>query len=480
MKATKRPNIVMIIMDECKWNVLGSYGNPDAYTPHIDRLAAQGMQFEHAYVTFPKCVPSRAALMTGRYPHVEGHRTLPGFEVRKDENNLVLELKRAGYTTGIFGKNHTMEGEFLSECFDEKGIRWGKGVPRDRREFETDDSLFRAFYRGDFSGTDEMADTLSTRDAIDFIERRSQEDQPFFLLLNYHFPHPPYADIEPYISIIRERNIKLPVRVDINSVPQIMQVYREVYDLEHLKDDDWRKVVEGYYSMVSYVDDQIEKMVQSIDNAQIAEDTVLILTSDHGDFAGEHVGVEKWDTVFYDCLVRVPLIIRWPGVVAAGRTDAMTENIDLAPTLLELCGLDAQDWMQGKSLYKLLMGETDSHKEEVFCEGGVEESALTRTVMLDSEDHKKRQPNYHWKQQLIVDYPWTIYRAKMIRTRHWKLVYRINGIKELYDLLEDPLELRDVAHLSENKEIVSELIERLLNWTVRTETDYPRIHKMYS
>src|SRR5690349_6643989 len=93
----KRPNIVMIIMDECKWTVLGSYGNTDAYTPHIDRLASRGMQFEHAYVTFPKCVPSRAALMTGRYPHVEGHRTLPGFEVRKGENNLVLELKKAGY-----------------------------------------------------------------------------------------------------------------------------------------------------------------------------------------------------------------------------------------------------------------------------------------------------------------------------------------------------------------------------------------------
>ncbi|MFS0726734.1 sulfatase-like hydrolase/transferase [Paenibacillus sp. 1P07SE] len=482
MKKRSRPHIVLITLDECKASALGCYGNRDAYTPMMDKLASQGTLFREAYCTFPKCVPSRAALMTGRYPHVEGHRTLPGFEVRRGENHLVQELKRAGYKTAMFGKNHTIEPEWMEEMFDEcRRARKGADVPWARRESEEDDDLFRAFYRGAFSDVHGMSDHHATQDALSFMERHRDSEDPFFLLVNYNAPHPPYTDIPPFIDLIRERKIALPRIEPLDEAPELLRAYREVYDLEHLSAAQWRQVVEAYYGLVAFVDDLVGQLVDGVEACGLAEDTVVVVTSDHGDFAGEHGCVEKWDTLFYDCMVKVPLIIRYPGHVRAGRTtEAMTDNVDVAPTLLELAGLEVPDWMQGRSLGDVLTGKTDTHKDAVFCEGGVEEAALSRTVGLDTEAHRQRHPNYHWKQELIVRHPWSIHRAKMIRTRDWKLVYRLSGVKELYNLREDPGEYCDVAALPEHREVIADLMERLLQWTIRTETDYPRIETMYS
>ncbi|MHA6481352.1 sulfatase-like hydrolase/transferase [Paenibacillus sp. strain BS8-2] len=476
-----RPNIVLITMDECKYNMLGCYGNEDAVTPHMDHLAKEGMRFQHSYCTFPKCVPSRAALMTGRYPHVEGHRTLPGFEVSRGENNLVQELKRLGYRTAMFGKNHTLQADYCNECFDECHTKQpGLDVPWERRLDEVDDGLFRAFYRGPFNVIDEMTDTIATRAGIAFLNKQTSSE-PFFLLMNYNAPHPPYTDIDPFIALIRDKKIKLPAREQLDAAPDLLRTYRQVYDLEGLSEADWRKVVEAYYGMVSYVDDQIGMLLQQLEDNGMRDQTIVILTSDHGDFAGEHGAVEKWDTMFYDCLIRVPLIIRYPGQLLSGQnTDAMVENIDIAPTILDLCGLEVPDWMQGRSLRGVLTGAETSHRDAVFCEGGVEEKALVRTAALDSEEHARRHPNYHWKQQLLVEHPWTLSRSKMIRTRKWKLVYRVNGMKELYDLEHDPEEWHDISGLEGSQPIIYALMEQLLHWAITTETDYPPIKKLNS
>ncbi|MFS0726656.1 sulfatase-like hydrolase/transferase [Paenibacillus sp. 1P07SE] len=474
------PNIVLITLDECKASALGCYGNEDALTPHMDQLAREGMLFEEAYCTFPKCVPSRAALMTGRYPHVEGHRTLPGFEVRAGENNLIRELKNAGYKTAMYGKNHTIEPSGLDELFDAyRPVRKGKDVPWGRGPAERDDDLFRAFYRGDFSEVEQMSDYYATLDAKAFIEENKQ--QPFFLLVNYNAPHPPYTDVSPYIERIRERGIRLPAVEPLEQAPAVLRAYREVYGLEHLSEAQWRKVVEAYYGLVSFVDGQVGELMAQLDASGLSENTIVVLTSDHGDFAGEHGCVEKWDTMFYDCLIKVPLMIRYPQKLQAGQVSgAMTDNVDVAPTLLELAGGEAPEWMQGRSLMDVLAGHANTHKDAVFCEGGVEEAALARTVGLETELHKQRHPNYHWKQELIVKHPWTICRSKMIRTKRWKLVYRVNGVTELYDLANDPMEGTDVSERPEYQAVRHQLMEQLLQWAIRTETDYPRIEQFYS
>lgn len=477
---TKPPNILLVTIDECKASALGCYGNVDAYTPTIDLLSSQGLTVQNSFTVSTKCVPARAALLTGRYPHTEGHRTLPGFEVRRGENNLVLELLKNKYRTAMFGKNHSFEDDVLSELFEKYHQPCpGIDVPQARREFENNDDLFRAFYRGEFGPIESMADTKATTAAIDFIKDQSSE--PFFLLLNYNAPHPPYSDISPYIDLIRERHIKLPVREKLYDTPELLKTYRSVYNLEMLLDDDWRRIVESYYSMITFIDEQLSYVLNAIDEVGVADNTIIILVSDHGDFAGEHGCVEKWDTLFYDCLIKTPLIIRYPPrIIPGSRIDCLVEIIDVAPTILELCGYKIPSWMHGKSLIPIIEGDNYNHKEAVFCEGGVEISALKKAVHYKSDYHKTRHPNYYWKQVLLIDYPWSLMRAKMVRTKEWKLIYRVNGVKELYDLINDPEEIYDVSNKSNNKLVIYELMETLLKWAIITETDYPEIESMYS
>ena len=478
----RRPNVLLITMDECKASALNCYGNGDAFTPNLDKLAQEGIRFNESYTTMPKCVPSRCAIITGRYPHVEGHRTLPGLEVRKEENNFITLLRNKGYKTAMFGKNHTVQPNELEYFFDEfTPGKEGLDVPWEKRAFEQDDDLFRAFYRGDFSNTTEMSDNFAMNRACDFINRQKEAEKPFFLMVNFNAPHPPYTDIKPFVDMVRERKIKLPKIEKLEEAPEILKAYREMYDLENLTEEQWRKVVEAYYGLTTYVDSCIGHIMTCLDSSGMKENTVVIVTSDHGDFAGEHGCVEKWDTIFYDCLIKVPLIIRCPSVTKAGTvSDSMIENVDIAPTIIKLCGFEVPSWIQGKEFTKVLLNPAKEHRDMVFCEGGVETSALEKSIHYDSDEHKMRHPNYYWKQKLMVDYPWTLYRAKMVRNKKWKLIYRVNGVKELYDIEKDPLEFHNVASKPKNKEIINSLMEELLKWTINTETNYPLIEKMYS
>jgi choline-sulfatase len=476
----KKKNVVLITMDECKASALGCYNTAYSVSEGIDTFAQDGVLFEQCFTVMPKCVPSRAAMLTGRYCHTDGHRTLPGFEVRSGEPNFIHTLKKNGYKTGMFGKNHTFESGAFEEnldvyCKDLKGI----DVPWQRGENETDDELFRAFYRGDFSCTESMRDTIATREAQKFFEEAG--GHPFFALINYNAPHPPYTDIQPFIAQVRAKNIPLPTIEEINQCPEILKETRMVYDLEGMTEEKWRKVVEGYYSLVAYVSDQISQLLAKLKELGLYEESLVIVTADHGDFAGEHGAVEKCDTLFYDCLTHIPLIIKLSGNEFSGqRRKTLCENIDLAPTILELLGLEISEHIHGSSLVPSLQDPAYIHTEQVFSEGGVEFHALQRSVHYNSSEHRKRHPNYIWKQILMVDYPSSMYRAKMIRTERWKLIYRVDNTIELFDLVNDPGEFCNVAKDPSNKEIINDLIFRLLNWCIQTETDYPRIEKMYS
>ncbi len=476
----QKTNVVLITMDECKASALGCYNGMIAANDGIQTLANDGILFENCFTVMPKCVPSRAAMLTGRYCHTDGHRTLPGFEVRKGEPNFIHTLKEHGYRTGMFGKNHTFEQDAFEEnldvyCKTLKGI----DVPWERREDETDDDLFRAFYRGDFSCTEQMRDTIATQEAKAFLEETMQ--QPFFALINYNSPHPPYTDISPFIEQVRAMHIPLPTIENLAQCPEVLAQTRMVYDLEAMSEEKWRRVVEGYYSLIAYVSDQISQIMDTLKQQGLYEQTLVIMTSDHGDFAGEHGAVEKCDTLFYDCLTHIPLIIKLPGNQLAGqRRETLCENIDIAPTILELLGLAVSEHMHGSSLVPSMHDATLIHKEEVFSEGGVELHALDRSVHYDSPDHQSRHPNYVWKQVLMVDYPSSMYRAKMIRTKQWKLIYRVDGRIELFDLVNDPDEFSDVSKSPKHKALINDMLIRLLTWCINTETDYPRIERMYS
>lgn len=156
----------MITLDEANVPALHLYVAIANTTPRLDALARDGVVFDRAFCTFPKCTPSRAALLSGRYPHTGGHRTTPSFELDADEDSLARRLRSAGYRTAMVGKNHTVVPDGVDEHFDVRPAPHGQDVPWDRRADETDDRLFRAFYRGDFSDISEIRDNVTTDSAL--------------------------------------------------------------------------------------------------------------------------------------------------------------------------------------------------------------------------------------------------------------------------------------------------------------------------
>jgi choline-sulfatase len=470
-------NIVLITLDECTTGVLGCYGNQYAHTPNLDRFARNSVAFSSSFTVCPKCVPARAALLTGRYPHTDGHRTLPGFEVRTDENNVVSILKAAGYRTAMFGKNHTVDDRAIGHFFDVYHSGKGeKSLPKKRVLSPDNEAVYRSFYRGDVEDRTAANDWLAAEYACRYLENASPG--PFFLLVNLKATHAPYFGYKPHIDIIRRKRPPVPEKESLESAPEILQKVRRVYDLEGLEEKDWRNIVEAYYSMASLCDECIGTILAKIDQLRLAENTTVIITADHGDFVGEHGCVEKWDTLFYDCLINTPLLVRHPGLTSLNtESDAFIETVDIAPGLLDLCGFEIPEWMHGSSFAPLLRGEEYEPKEYVFSEGGVEPSATVKAVPYDGS-LVPIYPGYTWKQKIACQFPETMRRSKMVRNKEWKLIYRIDGSRELYNVREDPGEFRDVSQIRENKKVVCTLTNELLNWTIRSETDYPSIEQL--
>ncbi len=479
MPKRERPNIVLITLDECKASALGCYGNEDSRTPNMDKLADAGIRFTHAFATCPKCVPSRSSMLTGRYPHSEGHRTLPGFAIREGEDNLMLHLKRAGYETALFGDGtHWVDPDNHERCFDVTGrttaARKVRQLPDERDEI----GMFRAMYRPEAYVGEEMEDARQAALAVDYIDSRAGDSLPFFMIYDLQLPHPPYLKVDPYIGEFEGKKVRVPEIEPLKQAPATLRRYREVYGLEQLDEEQWRQIVRAYYSMIAMADDCIGRVIDALDRSGLVDDTIVVLTSDHGDFAGEHGAVEKWDTLFYDCLMHVPFIVRYPARIRKGGTsEALTDNVDLVPTLLELCGLPGAPAIHGWSLAGILDGTETEHKAYVFGTGGVEAHAIDMAVPTEDEFYTL-YPTYVHKQKVMITFPETMHRAKMIRNRKWKLVYRLNGSRELYDLENDPGERRDVSSHPEYKETVAELIEQLLRFSISTETDYPGIRHM--
>lgn len=477
-----RPNVVLITIDECKASAMSPYGNSAVMTPTAKRMAEEGVVFENAFVCHTKCVPSRACLLSGRYAGTGGHRTLPGFELRGEEINLSMILKSEGYTTAMFGKNHTVEPSIIDECFDYTEVK--NPNPRTQiadYDIEVASPMWRAFYRGKYDDVYDGPpnDVNSINQSVDFINNNA--DKPFFLLLNCNYPHPVYMEMQPYIDIIRERGFDMPVLHPHDDAPETLKAYRKAYDLEMLGDDDWEKIVASYLSMTSYIDNEVGRVLDALDDSGLSDNTIVVYTSDHGDFAGEHGCSEKYDTFFYECLIKVPLFIKYPRLVKSGqRFKQLNENVDIMPTILDMLDLKIPAAVHGKSMLPIMTGKSDKHKTEVFCEGGVEKSAIDNAPHYDSPECSRMWPTYYWKQVVLVDYPDSMQRSCMVRNDEWKFIYRQNGEKELYNLVSDPNEITNLSGNKKHSETASDLKGKLIEWMLKCQSDYPPIESLFA
>lgn len=486
-------NVIWITADEMKASSLSVHGHPWASTPTAERVAAGGVTFENAYCQFPKCVPSRCSFLTGRYPHTDGFRTIGTRRKRPEETgdvdtmialgdehpNIITDLKARGYRTSSFGKNHNVKWSVYREWFDEVMYDDYDHTPGpEPAEAPTEDER-RVLFCGRISDDYPMErhhDRYAADKAISFIERhvKHHTDRPFFMLLDMGWPHPKYWGCPPWFDEVADEQVEVPPRPPTGEdTATVRRLYREVYGLDDVPDGVWRSVVKAYQSMVAHSDRQIGRVLDSVESCGLAEKTVFIYSADHGDFAGEYGCVEKYDGMFYECLVHVPLMVRLPGRVPENlRIPQHVELLDIYPTLCDLLGIETPPTVHGKSFLPLIDGKTTEHKRCVFAEGGLEPHALATAPTLEDLGR------HFVKHEVLLKQPVTMERAKMVVMGRYKYVWRVGGDHEFYDLGEDPNEIENRVDESRYRDAIAEMRDEMLRWMVRTETDFPRVTEL--
>ncbi len=460
-------NILLLCPDELKATAMSLYGHRLDTTPFLESIAERAVVFDQCHTVHPKCVPSRCAFLSGQYPHVNGHRTLH-LHARPHEINLIRTLRENGYETALVGKNHVVDADTMPGTFDYHQPSRGKVA------METPPNTLPpgSYWVGEHSfPLEEFTDYGETETALEWIENGRDSTKPFFMWVNWNAPHPPYGVPQPFHGMTDRSHIDLPPRDSLDNKPPYQAQLRESYELDKMTDDDWREVIGTYLDMTRFVDAEIERVFQRLEAQGILDDTMVVLWSDHGDFAGEHQLPEKWDTSFYDCITRVPLVIHAPHKLGPARIPALVESIDILPTLLSIVGVEVPKGVQGIDLNPLMRGEVNAVRDVVFCQGGQEPGLLELAVAPDA----KPRPcvAYQMKQSALYAQPGINIRAKMIRDFDWKYCYHQSGFEELYDLQHDPCEIHNLAQDSDHSETRERYRMKMLNKLVEAETVEP-------
>jgi arylsulfatase A-like enzyme len=347
------PNVLIIMPDQMRGQAMGCMGDPDVKTPHLDRLASQGILFTQMFANTPVCSPARATILTGKYPHKHG-MICNDLRLRESEVTLAEILKGHGYRTGFIGKWHLDGGKRLP----------GFIPPGERRQGfdfwaanECDHSHFKNHYFRDDPEPIVMNDyetRVWTDLAIEFVS--ANRDAPFFLEIAMGPPHNPYKAPDRFATMYDPQ--KLTMRANWEGAGALTS----------------REDIAQYYGMISDVDEQVGRLLAKLDELGIADNTIILFTSDHGDMLGSHKAILKrkpWEES-----IRIPGILRHPAKIAAGQTlDVLFSHVDIAPTLLGLCGFNAPGDMQGENLAPRLLNQTESEPESIFFQIFVENKA---------------------------------------------------------------------------------------------------------
>lgn len=490
-------NILLMTSDELRGDCLGTMGHPDVKTPHIDALAARGTVCARHFAPFPKCVPSRCAMHTGRYTHTEGLRTVMGLNhLPEGEPNLGGFLREQGYETAVLGLNHVWE----------EGWFYGKGDRQNQRGAGVVD--YTSFTRGplaelatrervlpegrprtgphidamaevDFEGL-ETGNVAGFRDenradqACLYLEELRDRSKPFFLQLNLSKPHPPYKIHEPWYSMYDPETIA-PFPFDLPEGAGLPLTAQRTWRLgDDIGEASLREMRAVYYGMVSFIDDLVGRVLTTLEEQGLREDTLVIFCSDHGDYAGQYGINEKWDADLRDCLLQVPFVIAGPGVPEGERRTGLSEHVDLPATLFECLGMEKpEDWVwHGESMWPLIREGKGKHA--VFADGGHEQAMRERFhAPVWQEGNGRRIKATGGKQLTYEQCPDSMARCKMVRTEEWKLVIRETGGNELFHLTEDPEEMHNRYGEPGLEGVRAELMLELIRWCLRTDTDRP-------
>ena len=430
-EAGKRPNILYIMADDHAAHAISAYGSVINQTPQLDRLAAQGMRFDRMFAVNSICTPSRATVLTGKYSHINGVPVFNRFD--GSQPTVAKYLQAAGYHTGIIGKWHL---ESDPTGFDKWSILPGQGDYFNPTFLEADGKRVIKGYITD----------ITTDLSIDFLKNRPK-DKPFFLMCHHKAPHRNWQPDAKHKAMFAGKVIPEPPTLRDNGVGRsdaIRECKQKV--LENLSPNDtkgappaglsddellkwkYQRYMQDYLACVQSVDDNVGRLLDYLDEAGLAENTLVIYTSDQGFFLGDHGLYDK--RFMYEESIRVPFLVRWPEVIKPGEVQsAMGINVDFAPTFMDAAGLPLPADMQGRSLMPLFKGKVPSDWR----------GSWYYRYYHDPGDHNTRA---HYG----------------VRTTTHKLIYFWKKNQwEMYNLIADPSELHNLYSDPEQAETVVKL-----------------------
>ena len=414
---TRRPNVVVFIADDQGYGDLGCYGNKVINTPHVDRLAREGMRFEQAFLTISSCSPSRASILTGRYPHStkaeDLHQPLP-----PDQQTVARYFKAAGYHCGAIGKWHLGDSEKkhwhdIIEC----------------------------------SAAETAPNTVRVLHAV-------PNDKPFFLWVASKDPHRPY----------QLNSIKQPHRPEDVVVPPYLPDHPNI-----------RKELALYYDEIARFDGCVGTVHAAIEDRGQLEDTLIVYLSDNG------MPFPRAKTTLYDAGIRTPLVVRWPGHTPPGSVQRhLFSVIDLAPTLLSIAGIE-QDTMQGRDVSAMWRDPQATGRDAVFAEANWHDfEKFTRSVRTNDfkliRNYYWDQPLWN-SVDSINSITWTglldMKKAGKLTSAQSFLFNATRPYEEFYDLRNDPHELRNIVDDPSIQQALAKLRVKLDNWRVDTADRMP-------
>jgi len=457
MARSERPNILIIMSDEHAPMFSGAYGHPLVQTPNMDRLARQGTTFDAAYCNAPLCVPSRLSFMTGRFvSRCEGWDNAT--PLPSDAMTWPTLLRSVGYDAVLAGKMHLIGPDRLHGfreqlAFDPHGggghenaatarrlglslkgrhavHPWREGMPTAKEPWP---SVSEA--RGGGGPMIEADDAIEAA-ALEYLRDPARKGGPFALCVGFVAPHFPFVVPEPYFSMYYPDKTDMPdlPRGHLENLPPAAQLLRQAFGFHGYGDDQVLRARAAYYGLITYLDDKIGRLLDALHEQGLAENTVVIHTSDHGESLGEHGLWRKMN--FYEQAARVPLQISWPGVLPGGRrVPDVVSLVDVTTTIVDLGEVPDDHsalWaMDGDSLLPLIQGDGAAWKDEAFVEH-----------LAHGTDRARA----------------------MIRQGSWKLSYSHGDPPdlELYDLDTDPGEFTNLAGNPAHQQVQDRLLSRIM------------------
>ena len=466
----QRPNILMLYTDQQRGDALGANGNAEIRTPHLDALAAQGTTFTHHFVQNPVCMPSRISMLSGRYPSTLGI-TRMGVPVPEDIVTLPHIFKQYGYRSANIGKLHFLPhanrdhrlphpayGFDHLEIADEPGVyedayrAWARrqapdqmdnisaGIPPATRVWQRTMGIEDGVvHRGDAEGRHDFdrgipfaADDHLTHSAFvgdqtcQYI--RQSGAQPFLCIAGFYSPHAPWIAPQKYLDLYDPATLSLP------DLPPHIDRQRPGDPQAPFSDAQLRRARQGYYAMISELDHYVGRIVAALDACGKRDKTIIVFTSDHGEWLGEQLRYGKGYPA-HDAASRVPLILSAPGGLAGQRCDGIVEAIDILPTLLELAGIQRPPSLQGRSLAATVECGASPRRELALTEGA------------------------GWKS---------------LRTPRYRYLVHADGSEKLWDLAADPGAYDDVAGVADYGEAQADCRRLLLARLLEIERPLPR------